>query len=303
MAIAINNKTAVISGVNSLTDSTGGSWVTNTASGRLTLESGVPVSTSDQTSKTTIYYTPYNGDRISLYDGTNWSTYTFTQRSLALGTLISARNYDVFLYNNAGTLTLELTAWTNDTTRATSLTMTNGVYLKTGALTRRYLGTIRTTSTTTTEDSATKRLVWNFNNRVSKNIYVYETTGAWTYTTAAWRYANNNSNNKIEFVAGIALDSVSCNLTVNTYATTAISAYYPSAALNTTSGIPTYTSSGQGYATGTLTWFHQRHSNMSSMPQTGYNYIAWLEYCGAATGTINVAGANEASKMLGVWIC
>jgi hypothetical protein len=181
--------------------------------------------------------------------------------------------------------------------------MTNGVYLKTGALTRRYLGTIRTTSTTTTEDSATKRLVWNFNNRVSKNIYVYETTGSWTYTTAAWRYANNNSNNKIEFVAGIALDSVSCNLTVSTYATTAIAAYYPSAALNTTSGIPTYTSSGQAYTSGTLSWFSQRHSNMSSMPQTGYNYIAWLEYSGSATGTISVSGANDASKMLGTWIC
>jgi hypothetical protein len=281
------------------------SWETQGifSSGRLTLESGVPVSTTDQTSKTTIYYTPYNGDKISLYDGTNWATYTFTQRSLSLGTLTSGKNYDVFLYNNAGTLTLELTAWTNDTTRATSLTMTNGVYLKTGALTRRYLGTIRTTSTTTTEDSANKRLVWNFNNRVSKNIYVADATGNWVYSTAAWRYANNNSNNKIEFVAGIALDSVSCNLTVTTYATTAIVAYYPSAALNTTSGIPTYTSSGQAYVSGTLSWFAQRHSNMSSMPQTGYNYIAWLEYSGGATGTINVSGANDASKMVGTWIC
>lgn len=274
------------------------------SSGRLTLESGVPVSTSDQTSKTTIYYTPYNGDRISLYDGTNWATYTFTERSLSLGTLTSGKNYDVFLYNNSGTLTLELSAaWTSDTARSDALTLTNGVYVKSSSTTRRYLGTIRTTSTTTTEDSATKRLVWNFNNRVSKNIYVADANGSWTYTTAAWRYANNNSNNKIEFVAGIALDSVFCNLTVTTYATTAIVAYYPSAALNSASGIPLYTSSGQAYTSGSLTWFSQRHSNMSSMPQTGYNYIAWLEYAGGATGTITVSGSNDGSKMLGAWIC
>lgn len=271
--------------------------------GRLTLETGVPVSTTDQTSKTTIYYTPYNGDKISLYDGTNWATYTFTERSLALGTLTSAKNYDVFLYNNSGTLTLEALAWSTDTARATALVLTNGVYLKSGQTTRRYLGTFRTTSATTTEDSATKRLVWNFNNRVSKNTYVFETTGAWTYQTAAWRYANNNSNNKFEFVAGLAEDVISAMVTVTTYATTAIVAYYPSAALNTTSGIPTYTSSGQAYTSGALTWIAQRHSNLSAMPQLGYNYVAWLEYSAGATGTINVSGANEASKMLGVWRC
>jgi len=203
MAIAINNKTAVISGVDSLTDSTGGSWVTNTASGRLTLESGVPVSTSDQTSKTTIYYTPYNGDRISLYDGTNWATYTFTQRSLALGTLTSGKNYDVFMYNNSGTLTLELSsAWTSDTVRANALTLQNGVYVKSGSTTRRYLGTFRTTSTTTTEDSITKKFVWNFNNRVERPMYKNGTTSH-TYTTASWRNWNNDATLRVEFITGI----------------------------------------------------------------------------------------------------
>ena len=170
--------------------------------GRLTLTSNTPITTSDVTSATTIYYTPYNGDRISLYDGTNWATYTFTQLSLALGTLTSGLNYDVFMYNNSGTLTLELAAWTNDTTRTTALVLTNGVYLKTGALTRRYLGTIRTTSTTTTEDSITKKFVWNFNNRVERPLYKNGTTSH-TYTTAAWRNWNNDATLRVEFVIGI----------------------------------------------------------------------------------------------------
>lgn len=172
--------------------------------GRLTLTSATPITTTDVTAATTLYFTPYglNGDKISLYDGTNWATYTFSQLSLALGTLSSGFNYDVFVYNNAGTLTLETAVWTNDTTRATSLTLTNGIYLKTGALTRRFLGTFRTTSTTTTEDSIAKRFVWNFNNRVEKALYKNGTTSH-TYTTASWRNWNNDATLRIEFILGI----------------------------------------------------------------------------------------------------
>ena len=176
------------------------------SSGRLTVSSGVPVPTTD-ISTSTIYYTPYNGNMISLYDGTSWSINSFTERTLALGTLVSGKNYDVFMYNNSGTLTLESLVWTSDTARATALLLTDGVYLKTGALTRRYLGTFRTTSTTTTADSVNNRLVWNANNQVERvvvqntyNTYAY--TGH-TYTTASWRAWNNDANQKIGYVVGL----------------------------------------------------------------------------------------------------
>jgi len=170
--------------------------------GRLTLTSATPITTADVTGATTLYYTPYNSDKISVYDGSNWATYTFTERSLALGTLTSGKNYDVFIYNNAGTLTLEALAWSTDTARATALVLTNGIYLKSGQTTRRYLGTFRTTSTTTTEDSIAKRFVWNFNNRVEKPLYKNGTTSH-TYTTASWRNWNNDATLRVEFVLGI----------------------------------------------------------------------------------------------------
>ena len=176
------------------------------SSGRLTVSSGVPVPTTD-ISTSTIYYTPYNGDRISLYDGTSWSAYSFTERTLALGTLISGRNYDVFMYNNSGTLTLESLAWTSNTARATSLTLTDGVYLRTGSLTRRYLGTFRTTSTTTTADSLNNRLVWNANNQVERAVkmdtYTYYGYTGHTYTAGAWRAWNNDSGLIIGYVVGL----------------------------------------------------------------------------------------------------
>ena len=42
---------------------------------------------------------------------------------LALGTLTSGKPYDVFGYISGGALALELLAWTNDTTRATAVTL------------------------------------------------------------------------------------------------------------------------------------------------------------------------------------
>jgi hypothetical protein len=188
------------------------SWETQGffSSGRLTLESNVPVSTAGQTSKTAVYFTPYNGDKISIYNGTTWATYTFSQLTLNLGTLTSGKNYDVFIYNNSGTLTLELSAaWTSDTARSEALTLTNGIYVKSSANTRRYLGTIRTTSTTTTEDSASKRFVWNYNNRVNCRMFKQYAASTWTYATLnTYRYLGNNSANSLAFINGIMEDNI-----------------------------------------------------------------------------------------------
>lgn len=176
------------------------------SSGRLTLSSGVPVTTSD-VSSTNIYYTPYNGNMISLYDGSNWATYPFTERTLALSSLTTNTLYDVFIYNNAGTLTLELTAWSSSTARLTQLTLINGVYLKFGALTRRYLGTFRATATNQTASSKNNRLLWNLNNQVELVVHqdtfnTYAYTGH-TYTGTAWRSWNNDANQKIGYVVGL----------------------------------------------------------------------------------------------------
>ena len=135
--------------------------------GRLTLESGVAVSTSNQTAKTTLYFTPYNGNQIALYNGSAWIMRSFTETSLSLSGYTADTNYDIWAYDNAGTLALASTAWTNATTRATALALQNGVYVKSGDATRRYLGTIRTTATAgQSEDSASKRFVWNYYNRI-----------------------------------------------------------------------------------------------------------------------------------------
>lgn len=192
------------------------SWETQGlfSSGRLTLESGVPVSTTDQTAKTTIYFTPYNGDKISLYDGSSWATYTFTERLLLLSGLTANRNYDVFIYVSSGTLNLESLVWNSSSdsnTRTTGLVLASGgVYTKSGDATRRYLGTFRTTGTTgQTEDSASKRFVWNCSNRVNRMLLKQYVSSTWTNNVSnTYRYLGNNSANSVSFVNGIQEDNV-----------------------------------------------------------------------------------------------
>ena len=174
--------------------------------GRLTLESGVAVSTTDQTSKTTLYYTPYNGNYISLYDGTDWKLYAFSELSLSLSGYAANTNFDIFAYNNAGVVTLESLSWTNDTTRATSLTTQDGVYVKSGATTRRYIGTIRTTGTTgQCEDSTDRRFVWNYYNQEIR-IISGGVTGSHSYFLNNWRAYGSNTTlgqARVDFVIGL----------------------------------------------------------------------------------------------------
>ena len=169
--------------------------------GRLTLETGVPVSTTDQTAKTSIYYTPYVHNIVNLWDGSNWTPTTFTEKTLALGTLTSGLPYDVFGYLSAGQLVLESLAWTNGTTRATAVTLQDGRYCKSGDKTRLLLGTFYTTATTTTEDSLANAFLWNAYNQVPRPIRKYTAGGAYS---GAERDYNADTSSQLSMVLGLA---------------------------------------------------------------------------------------------------
>ncbi len=179
-------------------------WPTSICEGRLTLTSGTPVTTTDVTAATTLYFTPFKGNRVALYDGTRWRLHVFTERSLSLSGLTASRPYDIFVYNNAGTITLQAVAWTSGTARATALALQDGVYVQSGNTGRRYIGTICITATTgQCEDSETKRFVWNFYNQVEKNLYRTDSTSH-TYASSTERPWNNDATQKLEFVFGQA---------------------------------------------------------------------------------------------------
>ena len=176
------------------------------AEGRLTLTSGTPVTTADVTGATSIYFAPYAGNRIALYDGSSaWNVRTFTEITIAVGTIAAGKPFDIFAYDNGGTVTFDAPlAWTNDTSRATSLTTQDGVLVKTGATTRRYIGTFYTTATTTTEDSFAKRFLWNYYNRQDRALRPALTSGTHTYTTATIRQWDADTAQQADLVVGVA---------------------------------------------------------------------------------------------------
>lgn len=256
----------------------GGSSDYNVACGRLTTESGQPVSTSDRTSQSTLYYALFGCNRVGLYDGSSWAVSTFTERSLSLSGLTSDKNYDVFLYDNSGTLTLELSAaWTNDTTRADAIAVQDGVWVKSGSTTRRLIGTIRTTGTTTTEDSAAKRFVANVYNRRRRSLEAAtETADSWSYTTPAWRQSNANSANQLMFVVSMTDEVVSARARSACYSASNVS-WAAGVGVNSTS-----TNSAKVFGTNIFGYFNWNEAGWEGYGSAGYNYLAWLEY--GATG-------------------
>ena len=133
---------------------------------------------------------------ITVYTGTSWKWMKIPDAgvSLSLSGYTASKNFDIFGYDNSGSLAIESLIWTNDANRATALVLQDGVLVKSGATTRRYLGTMRTTGTTgQSEDSLSRRFVWNYYNRKLAKLYCSDPTSTWTYTLSTWRSANANT--------------------------------------------------------------------------------------------------------------
>lgn len=252
---------------------------------RLTLTSGQPVTTADVSAASTLYACPYKGNEIALYTaGGYWSLYETEQFSLALSGLVSDRPYDVFCHADGGSPALEVLAWTNDTSRATALSYQDGVLVKSGDATRRYLGTFYTTSATTTEDSAAKRYLWNYYHRVRRSMRnVPENTASWTYTTSGFRQARASTSNQLNFVIGVAEDGVQARVLASAQNTSAGAGFSVAVGLNSTiamaSGCLASTSAS---ATTSLNTSVQAH--WTDVPAAGRHFLAWLE-TSDATGT------------------
>jgi hypothetical protein len=69
---------------------------------RLSLVSGSPIPSTDQTGKSTLYYTPYVNNLLSLYAGGRFVLNYCDEIALPL-TLTSGKNYDVFAFTSSAT--------------------------------------------------------------------------------------------------------------------------------------------------------------------------------------------------------
>lgn len=271
------------------------------ACGRLTLTTAVPVTTGDVTAATTLYYTPIGScNQITLYNGTNNIVDTLTEISIAVPATTS-QMYDVFVYDASGTPTLELLAWTNDTTRATAITLQNGYYAKAATPARRYVGSFRTTTVSgQTESSCAKQYVWNYYNRVRRCLQLLESTASWNYTTATIRQARATATNQVDTVVGVAdtpiwltLSTLHSNTNTGVFIVTGIGV-----------GSTTTISSQGGSATTAIAGgFVTLFSTYQAVPAVGRQFYSWNEYS-AATGTTTFYNSGGVASTLGLtgWI-
>lgn len=205
--------------------------------GRLTLTTAVPVMTTTVSGATTIRYTPYVGNLVPIYDGTNMIPTAFSELSnitsnTSTGSagpvvVVANSNYDLFVWNNAGTPTLTRgPAWTNDTTRSagTALVRQNGILLNNSTITNgpaasrgTYVGTVRSNGSSTIDyifggsaagGTAASLGVWNMYYRMLTATTVVDSTSTWSYTAATIRPSDNSTNNRVSFVIGLAEDSI-----------------------------------------------------------------------------------------------
>ena len=273
------------------------------AGGRLTASSTEPVTTSDTTSAT-LYYLPYIGNKLAVYDGAAWGLVTIPDAgaTLDVSALTTAQVYDVFGYSSGGTLTLEAVAWSNHGAgtgaRATALTRVGGVLVKSGDTGKRYLGTIRTITSTGVkcQDSLHFRFIWNAANRVPVRDYAGTTTDSWTVSSTNGTFGAINSGNatwKYDFVVG--LDSyVESIVSIFMFRDTGQDSPIYSVALNGTS--PSGTIATRHIASIVGATAFPSLSLINLMP-VGYNYTQGVETT-SASGTAPISYGDGGSTAI-----
>lgn len=276
----------------------------------LTLTSATPITIADVLAATSIFATPNGkGNRIALYDNVGAPTiYSTVELSIAVPN-VANQMYDVFCFANAGVPTLELLAWATDTARATNVVLTTtGAYTKSGDLTRRLLGSFRTTAVAgQTEDSATKRYVSNVSRRARRPLLKQEATATWNYTLAAFRQANGAAANQVDVVVsvpGALLDLSVAAAVANATAAVAVAVNIgeDSTTVAIDSGIGGFIDTA-----GNINIFNPLNYHLTKTPAVGRHFYAWLEFS-TATGTStwlgSLAGVGTMTRSSGLagWI-
>ena len=148
-------------------------------------------------SGTDLLYKPDVSDKVYLYENSLWVEKVIADAGITVactGLSASTAHY-LYVYDNAGTLTLDLSE--------TASTTQDGIGVKTGATDRLLVALCYADAagaiTTYAEDAATQ-LVNNVFNKRKIFLYKKESTNSWTYNSATWRPANASTLNRLSLV-------------------------------------------------------------------------------------------------------
>lgn len=307
------------SGVTSVNGQTGAVVEWGAPQGRITLVSATPVMFNSATAQSTVYYTPYLGNMVPIYNGTNIVPTQFTELSQTTSDTTKspaavANNsvYDLFVWNDSGTIRCTRgPAWTNDTTRSagTALTRVNGLLVNNAGITNgpnanrgTYVGTIRSNGTATIDytfggaasgGSAASLMVWNMYNRNNTATGTQDNGAGYTYSSNTVRQARASSGNQINFVIGLAEEGYPVNYVTRTDTAAASGAFgLVGIGVDTTSAftIPNSIS----YAPSAAVYITTNCISRTIFPNIGVHFVAAVEQ----SDNINNNTFNNASSAL-----
>lgn len=296
--------------------------------GRLTLLSGNPVMTTTQSAKTTVFYTPYHGNMVPIFDGANMAPTAFSELAVLTtdttkspAAIAASKVNDWFIWNDGGTLRLSHGPdWTSDTARSagTALVMVNGILLNSVAITNgpaasrgTYVGTTRSNASSQLDwifgASSTGGIagffgVWNCYNRVNITTSVTDTTNGYNYAGGTARAANASNGNRVSFVSGLAEDGVEGAYWQQvTPANSAFSYGIIGIALDTTSA---FDRSMQCLSPAVLTTAIRIPAFVSNAypPQLGFHFVQAIEGGdGSTTISFNNSGVGNEQALVVRW--
>lgn len=233
--------------------------------GYLTLTTATPIIASDVTAATAVYYTPFVGNLVPIYNGSSFVPTTFTEQTLSLVASHAASNiYDVFMFNNGGVPTLVTgPSWSAGTlgsvtagscARGTgaggaALSRVNGIYTNAVQMTGRngattytinanlatYLGSIFMDGTNgqvschRSYGQSRKWGVWNAFNRQDIVLKAGDSTASWVVGTTAFIAINSSTLNNASCFVGLAEPYIDAEYLQSTRSAVATGATYDEA--------------------------------------------------------------------------
>lgn len=302
--------------------------------GRLTPTSGAPVISAGVTSGTSLYYTPYIGNLVPIYNGASMTPTEFSELTLSLVSAHAANTiYDVFVFSNSGVLTLATgPAWTTSTAGSgargsgastTQLTRIKGLLVNAVQITARngsttysvganlatYVGSIfidtaaGQISCHTAWGQSRRWAVWNAYNREPVVLRAGDSTTSWTYNSTTIRASNGSSANSLTTFMGLAEEpaTLTFDQAVSGTAPTTQGANNYIGVNSTTAGTGrrgTYSVTCDGSSVVVTT--SDMNARHTALPSLGANTYTCLER--ASSGTVTLYGSEADMLLRAQWL-
>lgn len=292
--------------------------------GRLTLTSNTPVMTAEANAQTNIYYTPYRGNLIPIYNGTEFINYPFSQLTLNLNTTFhpTSKVFDVYASLQSGVPTLSAMYWGGNTARSGSaggaggssnaqISQLDGIWINNAAISSNnsyngstsyaipanegtYLGTFYTTAAGQTQWNAKPNAaaggtanimgIWNAYNRVHVDSISRDSTTSWINNSTSWNEADLSAANRVSWVDGLGQTSVKASYSVLAAASANGDGAVIGVNMNSTTAAPHITSQVQFAVSSGANTMLVRDESFA--PQIGFNYIQAMDATvGSGTST------------------